>query len=562
MGVKWICYSTSLGQSDESSDVAIRLVDAIITVEVALHDVSSAQQRRGGRGVVSSQARNVRELVGSSQHHAADAVSIGDTDNTQIVSATVVLRRADGTRDDAVRSLASREEKAELLAASDDDIESVCSFLEANKLVVDRVDRYARSVRCHGSVGDVNRAFGTTLEHFVHGDEEYRSYRGALSVDVGLETKIVAIVGLDDRVRARPSFRPHTGLGVSYTPRQVADAYGFSTQLQGNGETVAVIELGGGYQETDLQAYFAGQGITLPVVESVSIDGASNAPTGNPTSADGEVMLDLEVLGSIVPLATLVVYFAPNTDQGFINAIAGAVHDRVHNASVVSISWGGPESSYSSSTVAAFEAILHDATLLDISVCVAAGDGGSADGINDGLAHVDYPAASPSVLACGGTRLTLSGSAIASEVVWNDLPQGGATGGGISAIFPVPTWQASVEVQGSSNPPHGRGRGVPDVSGDADPQTGYDVRVDGTATVFGGTSAVAPLWAALLTQINEKRGTPVGFVNPLLYQSFSGDLRDITQGNNGAYQASVGWDPCTGLGSPNATKLLAAFAGT
>ena len=503
-----------------------------------------------------------RVVAGSHQYHAVDAVTSWVIDTSEIVSVTIVLQRAEGVTDSEIRALASREERTQLLAASANDIESVRSFLEANALVVDSVDGYTRSVRCHGSVDHVNHAFGTTLEHFVHGEEEYRSYRGELSVDAGLESKIVAILGLDDRARARPSFRPHVGLGVSYTPRQVADAYGFSTQLQGSGETVAVVELGGGYQEADLQAYFSGQGISLPVVESVSIDGATNAPTGNPTSADGEVMLDLEVLGSIVPLAKLVVYFAPNTDQGFINAIAGAVHDRVRDASVVSISWGGPESTYSPSTVAAFESVLHDATLLDISVCVAAGDGGSADGINDGLAHVDYPGASPSVLACGGTRLTLSGSAIASEVVWNDLPQGGATGGGISSIFPVPTWQSSVEVQTSSNPPHRRGRGVPDVSGDADPQTGYGVRVDGAAMVFGGTSAVAPLWAALLTQINEQRGKPVGFINPLLYQSLSGDLRDITQGNNGAYQASVGWDPCTGLGSPNATKLLAAFSGS
>jgi kumamolisin len=505
-------------------------------------------------------AQEKAELLGSDQVLSEEELSSEVVDEMLMVSLTVILRRPLGVGDDEIRSLGSRAERGERLQASEDDVQSVRSYLETCQLSVDLVDRPARAIRCHGVVGAVNRAFSTTLEHFVTSSGVHRSYRGVLSVDKGLEPVIVAVLGLDDRPRARPCFRPHGGPGVSYSPREVADAYGYSTQLQGSGETVAIIELGGGFTNIDLETYFRSQGVPMPTIETVSVDGAVNAPVGTPTSADGEVMLDLEVLGSIVPRATLVAYFAPNTDQGFVNAISSAVHDRTHNPSVLSISWGGPESTYSAGAIAAFEAVLHDATLMDISVCVAAGDGGSADGVSDGLAHVDYPAASPSVLACGGTRLSLSGGVIVSEVVWNDLPLGGATGGGISSRFQVPTWQQSAEVQVSSNPPHGRGRGVPDVSGDADPQTGYDVRVDGTDTVFGGTSAVAPLWAALLTQVNEKRGKPVGFVNPLLYASLSSDFRDITVGDNGAYQAAVGWDPCTGLGSPNAALLLSSLS--
>jgi kumamolisin len=172
---------------------------------------------------------------------------------------------------------------------------------------------------------------------------------------------------------------------------------------------------------------------------------------------------------------------------------------------------------------------------------------------------VDFPASSPFVLACGGTRLEAADDEIAREVVWNAA--GGATGGGISDVFAPPQWQSSAGVPPSANPGGRRGRGVPDVAGDADPATGYRVRVDGRDAVFGGTSAVAPLWAALVARINQRLGTPVGFVNPRLYAAPSGAFNDITSGTNGAYDAAAGWDPCTGLGTPDGAALLDALGG-
>jgi kumamolisin len=173
--------------------------------------------------------------------------------------------------------------------------------------------------------------------------------------------------------------------------------------------------------------------------------------------------------------------------------------------------------------------------------------------VNDGQNHVDFPASSPHVLGCGGTTLVANGTTIESETVWNDGSSGGATGGGYSTVFAAPTWQTGVE--GFS----GTMRGVPDVAGDASPETGYNILVDGQQEVVGGTSAVAPLWAGLIVLINQMKGTPVGFVNPSLYGE-EADFNDITEGNNGAYSAGPGWDPCTGLGSPDGEEIAEALA--
>ena len=294
---------------------------------------------------------------------------------------------------------------------------------------------------------------------------------------------------------------------------------------------------------------------------AVSVGNGSNAPTGDPNGPDAEVMLDIEVVGSIAPGAKIVVYFAENTDAGFLNAITTAAHDAMNRPSVISISWGGPESAWTGQAMTAMDDAFQSAGSMGITVCVACGDNGSTDGVTDGENHVDFPASSPNALACGGTRLASTASAITSEVVWNDLSTNeGATGGGVSDVFALPAWQKNAGVPPSANGNKRVGRGVPDVAGDADPSTGYNILVDSQTGAIGGTSAVAPLWAALIALINQSNGKPVGFVNPLLYKQ-AADFRDITSGNNGAYQAGTGWDACTGLGSPDGAKLSAALKG-
>jgi kumamolisin len=208
----------------------------------------------------------------------------------------------------------------------------------------------------------------------------------------------------------------------------------------------------------------------------------------------------------------------------------------------------------------ALDAACQDAVALGITVLVAAGDNGSTDGESDGASHCDFPASSPHVLACGGTRLTVDADGdISAESVWNDGSGGGATGGGVSTVYPLPAWQT-----GAGVPPNAgtgaTGRGVPDVAGDADPESGYQVSVDGQSTVVGGTSAVAPLWAALVARLAQQAGRTFGLIQPLLYQGVQAGVaqpgfHDVTTGSNGAYSAGPGWDACTGLGTPDGTTL-------
>ncbi|VVB55276.1 Subtilase family protein [uncultured archaeon] len=342
-----------------------------------------------------------------------------------------------------------------------------------------------------------------------------------------------------------PRFRKNI-TSSQFTPKQLAAFYGFPPNTTGIGKKVAVIELGGAYNQGDLDTYFKSLGLTVKPVVFHSIDGGQNTSDG-PDGADGEVMLDLCVIGAMAPGVEMHCYTAPNTDQGFLDAINQAITDKMD---CISISWGAPEDQWSGPIVTAFNAAFQKAGAAGITVTVAAGDNGSTDGEIGN--HVDFPASSPFVLACGGTSV-LSVSPV-NEVVWNDGSAGGATGGGVSGVLGLPTWQSKANVPG------GRARGVPDVAGNADPNTGWIIMIDGQQYVIGGTSAVAPMWAALAACLSQVVGN-VGFLNPFLYNQ-GGWARDIVSGNNGTYTSRVGWDACTGNGVPIGTKLLAMLQPT
>ncbi len=433
-----------------------------------------------------------------------------------------------------------------------------------------------RGVHLSGSVSAMQTAFGVKLEQQTHDGASYRVREGAIQLPVELKDLVVAVLGLDNRPQAQPHFRlakaPHAdahnasnhGQSIvskvttgGYTPVQVAALYQFPPNASGAGQTIGIIELGGGYRTTDLTAYFKSLGQKAPKVTAVSVDGGKNSPS-TASGADGEVMLDIEISASIAPGANVAVYFAPNTDQGFIDAISTAVHDTANKPSVISISWGGPESSWTQQSLTALDQACQAAAALGITITVASGDNGSTDGGTGN--NVDFPASSPHVLACGGTKLVATGSTISSEVVWNELASNeGATGGGVSNAFARPTWQANANVPAPASP--SGGRGVPDVAGDADPTTGYTIRVDGQTLVIGGTSAVAPLWAGLIAVANQQNGASAGFINPVIYTaSDRSGFRDITDGNNGTFSAGPGWDACTGLGSPIASALIPLIA--
>jgi kumamolisin len=506
-------------------------------------------------------------LKGSERASMPGARSLAPADPTERLEVTILVRRR-ARPDFAVRVAAcvsgratgpflSRDEFAKRHGADAPDLATVRAFAAAHGLAVEQEDGARRTVVLSGTVAQFSAAFSVQLHQMSHDGRTYRGRTGAVLLPADLDGIVEAVLGLDSRPQASPHFRIRpaaASAAVSYTPIQVASAYGFPNGT-GQGQCVAIIELGGGFKLADLDTYFKGLGVSTPSVVAVSVDHATNSPTNDANGPDGEVMLDVEVVGAIAPQANIVVYFAPNTDAGFLDAITTAIHDTTHKPSVISISWGGPESSWTAQAMTAMDDAFQAAATMGITVCAASGDNGSSDGVNDGSDHVDFPASSPFALACGGTSLEASGSSISSEVVWNDGANGGASGGGVSNFFALPSWQTGLNAVNNKGQSTALAkRGVPDVAGNADPQTGYDVRIDGTNTVIGGTSAVAPLWAALIARINQVSGKPGGYLNPSLYQNRQA-LRDITGGNNGDYGATEGWDACTGLGSPNGTAL-------
>jgi kumamolisin len=522
-------------------------------------------------------------LKGSERKPLRGARAVGKADPTERLEVSVLLRRRNADalaehvkklarRQDAGGHL-SREQFDQQFSADANDIAAVKKFAAAHGLAVVQEHPGRRTVVLSGTVAQFNAAFGVDLQRFQYEGGSYRGRVGAVQLPDELKDSVEAVLGLDNRPAAKPHFRSRPSPGnvhwhandggaTSFTPLQLASLYDFPAGT-GQGECVAIIELGGGERPADLTTYFSGLGIqTAPNVTAVSVDHGKDQPTGDPNGPDGEVMLDIEVVGAIAPGATIAVYFAPNTDAGFLDAITTAVHDTTNKPSIVSISWGGPESSWTQQAMTAYDSAFQAAAAMGVTVCVASGDNGSGDGVNDGADHVDFPASSPNVLACGGTRLQASGTTITGESVWNDGDQGGAGGGGVSSFFALPAWQSGLQLTLASGGTKALAmRGVPDVSGDADPVSGYDVRIDGTDTVIGGTSAVAPLWAGLIARINSTKGSSVGYINPQLYAATAG-FNDITTGNNGTFAAAPKWDACTGLGSPDGSKIATLFQPT
>lgn len=475
---------------------------------------------------------------------------------------------------------ATHADHAAAHGAAQADVDAVVAFARAQGLEVAEADAASRLIVLTGTVEQMGRAFHTTLERYEPEDPSvhhhpYRGRVGHVHVPAHLEPVITALTGLDDRRQVRP--RPltaRTAHEVRYTPSDLAAIYAFPARLDGSGQTIGLLEFGGGYHDEDLDAFFEQMGLLRPSVTPVSVDGTPNAPG---SEADGEVVLDIEVAGGAAPGAAIVVYFAQFTDAGWVEALTRAIHDRRHRPSVLSISWGWSELervgrfAWTRQVLDEVDTVLKEAANLGVTVLVAAGDDGSTDGLDDGRLHVDYPASSPYVTACGGTTLRARGGVRSHEVVWGDGTRaqgGGSTGGGVSDFFPVPPWQAAVQRQRSGIAGL-VGRGVPDVAAVADARTGYAQYMDGQWFTDGGTSAVAPLYAGLVARCNQQlasSGRRVGYITPLLYGGLgaSDAFHDVVSGANAtlagrpdAYAARAGWDCCTGWGSPNGDRLLA-----
>ncbi len=523
-------------------------------------------------------------LEGSERSELPDARPAGLLDIYAEITVTVLLERRAEVPTELITGpeTLTSEQLAQRYGSDPADVALATEVFARYGVTVTESYPGSRRLMVRATIEELSEVFGTTLTQVASphpdgtGSVVHRYRSGGLSVPAELDGIVMAVLGLDDRPVARPQFRrfpagrtpedmsPDAAPGATGSPLtalQVASFYQFPAGTDGTGGTIAIIELGGGYTASDLDSYFSGLGLATPSVTAVGVDNGSNSPG---QQADGEVELDIEVAGAIAPGAAQVVYFAPNTDQGFIDAISQAVHS-TPTPIVVSISWGGSEDSWSPQSRTAMDTAISDAAVLGTTVCVAAGDNGSSDDPNSQTGvHCDFPASSPYALACGGTTLVgdVSTYTITSEVVWNELANNeGAGGGGVSDVFTsLPPWQETAGVEqatGVANP----GRGVPDVAGNADPVTGYLVVVDGQQQPVGGTSAVAPLWAGLIARLAEATGKKFGLLQPLIYADVTPGVaapgfNDIVQGNNGAYTAGPGWDACTGLGSPNGEALL------
>jgi kumamolisin len=363
--------------------------------------------------------------------------------------------------------------------------------------------------------------------------------------------------------RGKGQFRNRAwGVHNGFQVEDVLSMYGYNGLVTGLNTTIALLQLGGGYQLSDMNPQLASR------ITSVGVLGIGNNPTGDPNGPDGEVGLDLQVAGKVAKGASIRCYFGQNTEEGFISIVDAVNEDKSQfNIKSLGISWGGPEDTWSPAGREALRKSIQNLVDKGVIVTAAAGDNGSSDG--EGSAsnlHVDLPSCLDNVLAVGGTRIELS-NGMMKETVWGGNNRNGATGGGQSIFIPVPTFQSGsfLTLANQTTVPLS-GRGVPDVACLADPETGFVITIDGEQMVIGGTSAGAPFWAGIAALIAEARDKSIFMpqFNASLFgmgSKFKLPLtNDTIQGTNGEYIASTGWDACTGLGSPRIQNILSAYS--
>lgn len=464
-----------------------------------------------------------------------------------------------------------------------DAVARIRRFAEEHGLKVTEQPVAAR-VRLAGFVGNLTRAFKVTLHDHVHptGRFRFHAHTEPISVPRALFADITGVFGFNsqrclrrigDLVNVSPAVSPAARPRLWFWPPELAKIYNFP-QVRRHSETIALLEFGGHIVRRDLTAYFRKIRRATPEVQVIRVNPIP-ACLRRKTNYIREVMLDTEVAGALSPGARIAVYFSMFDEKGLIDALSAVISDTINKPSVVSISWGysenqkfGNNDRWSQRVMEHVDQSFRAAALLGITVCAAAGDGGSEGDVNDGHAHVPFPATSPYVLAVGGTTLHVTNAAARrpiNEIVWNTGRR--ATGGGVSDVTPRPVWQTSIKAV-PINPGQSAGRAIPDVAANADRATGYCVRVGGKLGVHGGTSAAAPLWASLIARLNSLLSARVGNINALLYSTYGpeGVFRDIRVGSNdmtgdleGQFAAASGWDAASGWGAPDGGKLLAAL---
>ena len=467
---------------------------------------------------------------------------------------------------------------ADAFAPDSADISAVRSFARAQGLKCIEVNRAGATILLSGTVAKFNHAFGVKLVHRRDKNSlPYLSHDQEVTVPGELRGVITGVFGLDTRSASRrPHRRAHQMSGETIAPPPVtsktrppaefASLYNFPRHTSGKGQCIGLLEFGGGFNPKELHSYFQSTGIKPAKIIVKGVRPGANDPQGKPgtLNPDTEVYLDIEVAASLAPDATIVVYFGENTTKGWLSTLQAAILDARHDLSVISISWGEAEQEWSLQAIKQIDDLFQLAAHRGITICCSAGDRGISE--YDGRPFtVAFPASSPHVLACGGTRLEVRGKSSRNETVWNQWKQFRlASGGGVSDVFPLPSYQQKANVPLRRSADRLTGRGIPDVAANASSDTGYLIEANETRMSLGGTSAVAPLWAAHIARLTEALGRKIGFLTPVLYSpnaATSDALFDITRGFNGAnrthaFRARRGWDPCTGFGSPNGEKLL------
>ncbi|HEX3649555.1 MAG TPA: S53 family peptidase [Pseudonocardiaceae bacterium] len=431
------------------------------------------------------------------------------------------------------------------------DVAKVSDYLRSAGLKVTHVSGNRQVVDASGSAATVNKAFATRIDTYRQGTRTFYANASAPSLPSDVAGVVAGISGLDNHAVRHPAAVPNTKVGKhphavqGFTPAQLRTAYDTSSLGDGSGQTVALWEFDG-YQASNISGYDSQFGIAAPAPETVSVDGA-NYDSG-PGQGQGEVELDIELVQAMAPAVNTLVYEAPNSDQGQVDLANQIVTD--DRVSVTSVSWGECESAASQASITGTDSALQQGAAEGISFFVASGDSGSDD-CGDGSTAVDYPASDPNVSGAGGTSLSTDASGdYGSETAWD------GSGGGDSAVFGTPSYQ---------NDPSGQ-RAVPDVSLDADPNTGYAIFSAGQWEEFGGTSCAAPMWSGFAALYDATSGSKLGNGNQSFYSIAGGPdygsaFHDITSGGNGGFDAGTGYDAVTGLGSYDGAGLAAALGG-
>ena len=538
---------------------------------------------------------NFQPLAGSTHPHPDTAKKLEATDPQKTIRVTVMLRRKSGhvaVRPEAVRAVAGpgpeRAEFEKAHGADPAEMAAVVQYAQSAGLTVEDQDLARRNVIVTGTVAAINKAFDVQLFDYVYPHETYHGHDGEIGLPAAIAPFVEAVVGLTNRkvlakhfstaslVKKRATMDPPNTKPL--TPAQVATLYNFPPG-DGAGQTIGLYEMEtgdgpAGYAASDIAGSLKALGdLPMPKIVDVPVLGTTNSGT-----SDGETGLDITVAGAIAPAATIAVYFAGAEVQDMLQALQMMIHPQSGQPvpSIISISYGwGPDDldakSFSDNEWTQFSALFQDAATNKITVLVSSGDSG-AYVESTTQAQTSYPGSDPWVTACGGTTIgNVSGGSFA-EYVWNDEAGGqpGASGGGVSARFPVPAYQSDTGVP-AHNGTGTKGRGVPDIAGNASENSGYLQVINGSAPEpVGGTSAVAPLYAGLMARINANLGQPVGFLNTTLYSLPATVFRDVksppgpannSYGKVKGYPSGAGWDACTGRGSVNGQALQTALSG-